>query len=155
MTNKNNNNENKNTHPEANEYLKVSESIPNSFKELLESQKPHLEITEDPLLMDDIDPEKAEFISLCNSTFKSVIELLYKLKSGPGEDMFVATMLIQRVFHFNKNCLENANQNPNLSEIQIEKLASSNAKLKCLIQILSLDDDCDPEDEWMYFKLNN
>ena len=43
----------------------------------------------------------------------------------------------------------------NLSEIQIEKLASSNAKLKCLIQILSLDDDCDPEDEWMYFKLNN
>ena len=155
MTNKNNKNEKKNTHPEANEYLKVSESIPNSFKELLENQKPHLEITEDPLLMDDIDPEKAKFIKLCNSTFKSVIELLYKLKSGPGEDMFVATMLIHRVFHFNKNCLENANENPNLSEIQIQKLASSNAKLKCLIQILSLDDDCDPEDEWMYFKLNN
>ncbi len=108
MTNKKNNNENKNTHPEANEDLKVSESIPDSFKELLDCQQPHLEITEDPLLIDDIDPEKAKFISLCNSTFKSVIELLYKLKSGPGEDMFIATMLIHRVFHFNKNCLENA-----------------------------------------------
>ena len=155
MTNKNNNNENKNTHPEANEYLKVSESIPNSFKELLESQKPHLEITEDPLLMDDIDPEKAEFISLCNSTFKSVIELLYKLKSGPGEDMFVATMLIHRVFHFNKNCLENAKENPNLSEIQIQQLASSNAKLKCLIQILSPEDEDPDEDEWIKFNTIN
>ena len=66
MTNKKNNNENKNTHPEANEDLKVSESIPDSFKELLDRQQPHLEITEDPLLIDDIDPEKAEFISLCN-----------------------------------------------------------------------------------------
>ena len=63
-------------------------------------------------------------------------------------------MLIHRVFHFNKNCLENANENPNLSEIQIQKLASSNAKLKCLIQILSIEDDCDPEDEWINFKLN-
>ena len=154
MTNKKNNNENKNTHPEANEDLKVSESIPNSFKELLDRQQPHLEITEDPLLLDDIDPEKAKFISLCNETFKSVIQLLYKLKSGPGEDMFIATMLIHRVYHFNKNCLENARENPNLSEIQIQKLASSNAKLKCLIQILSIEDDCDPEDEWMNFKLN-
>tara|TARA_B100000131_G_scaffold295147_1_gene311893 strand:- start:45 stop:512 length:468 start_codon:yes stop_codon:yes gene_type:complete len=154
MTNKKNNNENQSTHPEANEDLKVSESIPNSFKELLEVQESHLEITEDPLLIDDIDPEKAKFISLCNSTFKAVIELLYKLKSGPGEDMFVATMLIHRVFHFNKNCLENSNENPNLSEIQIQKLASSNAKLKCLIQILSIEDDCDPEDEWLNFKLN-
>ena len=154
MTNKKNNNENKKTHPEANEDLKVSESIPDSFKELLDRQQPHLEITEDPLLMDDIDPEKAKFIKLCNSTFKSVIELLYKLKSGPGEDMFIATMLIHRVFHFNKNCLENAGENPNLSEIQIQKLASSNAKLKCLIQILSIEDDCDPEDEWINFKLN-
>ena len=68
--------------------------------------------------------------------------------------MFIATMLIHRVFHFNKNCLENAGENPNLSEIQIQKLASSNAKLKCLIQILSIEDDCDPEDEWMNFKLN-
>ena len=50
--------------------------------------------------------------------------------------------------------LENANENPNLSAIQIQKLASSNAKLKCLIQILSIEDDCDPEDEWMNFKLN-
>ena len=51
MTNKKNNNENKNTHPEANEDLKVSESIPDSFKELLDRQQPHLEITEDQLLI--------------------------------------------------------------------------------------------------------
>ena len=155
MTNKKNNNENKNTHPEANEDLKVSESIPNSFKELLDGQKPHLEITEDPLLMDDIDPEKAKFISLCNETFKSVIQLLYKLKSGPGEDMFIATMLIHRVYHFNKNCLENAKENPNLSEIQIQQLASSNAKLKCLIQILSPEDEDPDEDEWVKFNTIN
>ena len=155
MTNKKNNNENKKTHPEANEDLKVSESIPDSFKELLDRQQPHLEITEDPLLLDDIDPEKAKFVSLCNSTFKSVIELLYKLKSGPGEDMFIATMLIHRVYHFNKNCLENAKENPNLSEIQIQQLASSNAKLKCLIQILSPEDEDPDEDEWIKFNTIN
>ena len=155
MTNKKNNNENKNTHPEANEDLKVSESIPDSFKELLDRQQPHLEITEDPLLIDDIDPEKAKFISLCNETFKSVIQLLYKLKSGPGEDMFIATMLIHRVYHFNKNCLENAKENPNLSEIQIQQLASSNAKLKCLIQILSPEDEDPDEDELIKFNTIN
>ena len=47
MTNKKNNNENKNTHPEANEDLKVSESIPNSFKELLERQKTDFGLIED------------------------------------------------------------------------------------------------------------
>ena len=155
MTNNKNNDEIKSTHPEAFEDIKVSKSVPNSYKELLELQEPDFKLIEEPLLRDDMDPEKAKFISLCNRTFKTVAELLFKLKSGPGEDMFIATMLIHRVYHFNKNCLENANENPNLSEIQIQKLASSNAKLKCLIQILSLDDDCDPEDEWMYFKLNN
>ena len=131
MTNNKNNDEIKNTHPEAFEDIKVSDSVPNSYKELLELQKFDLEIIEEPILRDDVDPEKAKFISLCNKTFKSVIQLLYKLKSGPGEDMFIATMLIHRVYHFNKNCLENAKENPNLSEIQIQQLASSNAKLKC------------------------
>ena len=102
-----------------------------------------------------MDPEKATFISLCNETFKSVIQLLYKLKSGPGEDMFIATMLIHRVYHFNKNCLENAKENPNLSEIQIQQLASSNAKLKCLIQILSPEDEDPDEDEWIKFNTIN
>ena len=96
-------------------------------------------------------PEKEKFISLCNRTFKTVAELLFKLKSGPGEDMFIATMLIHRVYHFNKNCLENSNENPNLSEIQIQQLASSNAKLKCLIQILSHEDEDPDEDEWIKF----
>ena len=155
MTNNKNNDEIKNTHPEAFEDIKVSDSVPNSYKELLELQKFDLEIIEEPILRDDVDPEKAKFISLCNSTFKSVIELLYKLKSGPGEDMFIATMLIHRVYHFNKNCLENAKENPNLSEIQIQQLASSNAKLKCLIQILSPEDEDPDEDEWIKFNTIN
>ena len=50
--------------------------------------------------------------------------------------------------------LTNMLEELNLSEIQIQQLASSNAKLKCLIQILSIEDDCDPEDEWINFKLN-
>jgi len=155
MTNNKNNDEIKNTHPEAFEDIKVSDSVPNSYKELLELQKFDLEIIEEPILRDDVDPEKAKFISLCNKTFKSVIQLLYKLKSGPGEDMFIATMLIHRVYHFNKNCLENAKENPNLSEIQIQQLASSNAKLKCLIQILSPEDEDPDEDEWIKFNTIN
>ena len=151
MTNKKNNDEIKSTHPEAFEDIKVSDSVPNSYKELLEIQNPDLELIEEPIHRDVIDPEKAKFISLCNRTFKSVAELLFKLKSGPGEDMFIATMLIHRVYHFNKNCLENAKENPNLSEIQIQQLASSNAKLKCLIQILSPEDEDPDEDEWIKF----
>ena len=148
MTNKNNTNENTNTHPEANEDLKVSESIPNSFKELLERQKTDFGLIEEPLLLKSIDPEKAEFVSLCNETFKSVAQLLYKLKSGPGEDMFIATMLIQRVYLFNKKCLENAKENQNLSENQLQKLTQSNTKLNCLIQILSADDEDSDETEF-------
>ena len=155
MTNNKNNDEIKNTHPEAFEDIKVSDSVPNSYKELLELQKFDLEIIEEPILRDDVDPEKVKFISLCNETFKSVIQLLYKLKSGPGEDMFIATMLIHRVYHFNKNCLENAKENPNLSEIQIQQLASNNAKLKCLIQILSPEDEDPDEDEWIKFNTIN
>ena len=155
MTNNKNNDEIKSTHPEAFEDIKVSDSVPNSYKELLELQKFDLEIIEEPILRDDVDPEKTKFISLCNKTFKSVIQLLYKLKSGPGEDMFIATMLIHRVYHFNKNCLENAKENPNLSEIQIQQLASSNAKLKCLIQILSPEDEDPDEDEWIKFNTIN
>ena len=155
MKNKKENDEIKSTHPEAFEDIKVSDSVPNSYKELLELQKFDLEIIEEPFLRDDVDPEKAKFISLCNETFKSVIQLLYKLKSGPGEDMFIATMLIHRVYHFNKNCLENAKENPNLSEIQIQQLASSNAKLKCLIQILSPEDEDPDEDEWIKFNTIN
>ena len=155
MTNNKNNDEIKSTHPEAFEDIKVSDSVPNSYKELLELQKFALEIIEEPILRDDVDPEKAKFISLCNKTFKSVIQLLYKLKSGPGEDIFIATMLIHRVYHFNKNCLENAKETPNLSEIQIQQLASSNAKLKCLIQILSPEDEDPDEDEWIKFNTIN
>ena len=50
MTNNKNNDEIKNTHPEAFEDIKVSDSVPNSYKELLELQKPNLEIIEDPIL---------------------------------------------------------------------------------------------------------
>ena len=155
MTNNKNNDEIKSTHPEAFEDIKVSDSVPNSYKELLELQKPKIVSIDDLVREGKIDPEKAKFISLCNETFKSVIQLLYKLKSGPGEDMFIATMLIHRVYHFNKNCLENAKENPNLSEIQIQQLASSNAKLKCLIQILSPEDEDPDEDEWIKFNTIN
>ena len=62
--------------------------------------------------------------------------------------MFIATMLIQRVYHFNKNCLENSKENPNLTELQVQELASRNAKLKCLIQILSSDDEGSDENEF-------
>ena len=148
MKNRKENDEIKSTHPEAFEDIKVSKSVPNSYKELLELQEPDFKLMEEPLLRDDIDPEKAKFISLCNGTFKSVIELLYKLKSGPGEDMFIATMLIQRVYHFNKNCLENSKENPDLTELQVQELASRNAKLKCLIQILSFDDEGSDENEF-------
>ena len=61
----------------------------------------------------------------------------------------------RRIHHFNKNCLENAKENPNLSEIQIQQLASSNAKLKCLIQILSPEDEDPDEDEWIKFNTIN
>ena len=147
MTNNKNNDEIKSNHPEAFEDIKVSDSVPNSYKELLELQKTELELFEEKPLMDHIDPEKAKFISLCNETFKSVAEVLYKLKSGPGEDMFIATMLIHRVYNFNRNCLKNAKENNNLSETQLQKLASSNAKLNCLIQILNAEDEDSDENE--------
>ena len=42
MTNNKNNDEIKSTHPEAVEDIKVSDSVPNSYKELLELQKPKI-----------------------------------------------------------------------------------------------------------------
>ena len=155
MTNNKNNDEIKNTHPEAFEDIKVSDSVPNSYKELLELQKPKIESIDDLVSEGKIDPEKAKFLKLCTETFQSVLDLLNKLKSSPGQDIFIATMLIHRVYHFNKNCLENAKENPNLSEIQIQQLASSNAKLKCLIQILSPEDEDPDEDEWIKFNTIN
>ena len=49
MTNNKNNDEIKSTHPEAFEDIKVSDSVPNSYKELLEIQNPNLELIEEPI----------------------------------------------------------------------------------------------------------
>ena len=51
--------------------------------------------------------------------------------------------------------LTNMLEELNLSEIQIQQLASSNAKLKCLIQILSPEDEDPDEDEWIKFNTIN
>ena len=65
MTNNKNNDEIKSTHPEAFEDIKVSDSVPNSYKELLELQKPKIESIDDLVSEGKIDPEKAKFLNLC------------------------------------------------------------------------------------------
>ena len=80
MTNNKNNDEIKSTHPEAFEDIKVSDSVPNSYKELLELQKPKIESIDDLVSEGKIDPEKAKFLKLCTETFQSVLDLLNKLK---------------------------------------------------------------------------
>ena len=107
MTNNKNNDEIKSTHPEAFEDIKVSDSVPNSYKELLELQKPKIESIDDLVSEGKIDPEKAKFLKLCTETFQSVLDLLNKLKSSPGQDIFIATMLIQRVYLFNSSIRNN------------------------------------------------
>ena len=108
MTNNKNNDEIKSTHPEAFENIKVSDAVPNSYKELLELQKPKILSIDDLVSEGKINPEKANFLKLCTETFQSVLDLLNKLKSSPGQDLFIATMLIQRVYLFNKTYLEKA-----------------------------------------------
>ena len=102
MTNNKNNDEIKSTHPEAFEDIKVSDSVPNSYKELLELQKPKIVSIDDLVSEGKIDLKKANYLKLCTETFQSVLDLLNKLKSSPGQDIFIATMLIQRVYLFNK-----------------------------------------------------
>ena len=140
MTNNKNNDEIKSTHPEAFEDIKVSDSVPNSYKELLELQKPKIESIDDLVSEGKIDPEKAKFLKLCTETFQSVLDLLNKLKSSPGQDIFIATMLIQRVYFFNKTYLEKAQKNKELSESEFNNLSESNAKLKCIFHMLVPDD---------------
>ena len=141
MKNKKNNDEIKSTHPEAFENIKVSDSVPNSYKELLELQKPKIESIDDLVSEGKIDPEKANFLKLCTETFQSVLDLLNKLKSSPGQDIFIATMLIQRVYFFNKTYLEKAQKNKELSEHEFNNLSESNAKLKCIFHMLVPDDE--------------
>ena len=141
MTNNKNNDEIKSTHPEAFEDIKVSDSVPNSYKELLELQKPKIESIDDLVSEGKIDPEKAKFLKLCTETFQSVLDLLNKLKSSPGQDIFIATMLIQRVYLFNKTYLEKAQKNKELSENEFNNLSESNAKLKCIFHMLVPDDE--------------
>ena len=141
MTNKKNNDEIKSTHPEAFEDITVSDSVPNSYKELLELQKPKIESIDDLVSEGKIDPEKANFLKLCTETFQSVLDLLNKLKSSPGQDIFIATMLIQRVYLFNKTYLEKAQKNKELSENEFNNLSESNAKLKCIFHMLVPDDE--------------
>ena len=100
MKNKKNNDEIKSTHPEAFEDIKVSDSVPNSYKELLELQKPKIVSIDDLVSEGKIDREKANFLKLCTETFQSVLDLLNKLKSSPGQDIFIATMLIQRAVSY-------------------------------------------------------
>ena len=140
MTNNKNNDEIKSTHPEAFEDIKVSDSVPNSYKELLELQKPKIESIDDLVSEGKIDPEKANFLKLCTETFQSVLDLLNKLKSSPGQDIFIATMLIQRVYLFNKTYLEKAQKNKELSEHEFNNLSESNAKLKCIFHMLVPED---------------
>ena len=140
MTNNKNNDEIKSTHPEAFEDIKVSDSVPNSYKELLELQKPKIVSIDDLVSECKIDPEKAKFLKLCTETFQSVLDLLNKLKSSPGQDIFIATMLIQRVYLFNKTYLEKAQKNKELSEHEFNNLSESNAKLKCIFHMLVPDD---------------
>ena len=141
MKNNKNNDEIKSTHPEAFEDIKVSDSVPNSYKELLELQKPKIESIDDLLSEGKIDPKKANFLKLCTATCKSVLDLLNKLKSSPGQDIFIATMLIQRVYLFNKTYLEKAQKNKELSENEFNNLSESNAKLKCIFHMLVPDDE--------------
>ena len=136
MKNNKNNDEIKSTHPEAFEDIKVSDSVPNSYKELLELQKPKIESIDDLVSEGKIDPKKANFLKLCTETFQSVLDLLNKLKSSPGQDIFIATMLIQRVYLFNKTFLEKAQKNKELSEHEFNNLSESNAKLKCIFHML-------------------
>ena len=141
MKNNKNNDEIKSTHPEAFEDIKVSDSVPNTYKELLELQKPKIESIDDLVSEGKIDPEKAKFLKLCTETFQSVLDLLNKLKSSPGQDIFIATMLIQRVYLFNKTYLEKAQKNKELSENEFNNLSESNAKLKCIFHMLVPDDE--------------
>ena len=141
MKNNKNNDEIKSTHPEAFEDIKVSDSVPNTYKELLELQKPKIESIDDLLSEGKIDTKKANFFKLCTETCKSVLDLLNKLKSSPGQDIFVATMLIQRVYLFNKTYLEKAQKNKELSENEFNNLSESNAKLKCIFHMLVPDDE--------------
>ncbi len=141
MTNNKNNDEIKSTHPEAFEDIKVSDSVPNSYKELLELQKPKIESIDDLVSEGKINPEKAKFLKLCTESFQSVLDLLNKLKSSPGQDIFIATMLIQRVYLFNKTYLEKAQKNKELSEHEFNNLSESNAKLKCIFHMLVPDDE--------------
>jgi len=140
MTNNKNNDEIKSTHPEAFEDIKVSDSVPNSYKELLELQKPKIESIDDLVSEGKIDPEKAKFLKLCTETFQSVLDLLNKLKSSPSQDIFIATMLIQRVYLFNKTYLEKAQKNRELSEHEFNNLSESNAKLKFIFHMLVPED---------------
>ena len=141
MKNNKNNDEIKSTHPEAFEDIKVGESVPNTYKELLELQKPKIESIDDLLSEGKIDTKKANFLKLCTKTCKSVLDLLNKLKSSPGQDIFIATMLIQRVYLFNKTYLEKAQKNKELSENEFNNLSESNAKLKCIFHMLVPDDE--------------
>ena len=140
MKNNKNNDEIKSTHPEAFEDIKVSDSVPNTYKELLELQKPKIESIDDLLSEGKIDPKKANFLKLCTETCKSVLDLLNKLKSSPGQDIFIATMLIQRVYLFNKTYLEKAQKNKELSEHEFSNLSERNAKLKCIFHMLVPED---------------
>ena len=74
MTNNKNNDEIKSTHPEAFEDIKVSDSVPNSYKELLELQKPKIESIDDLVSEGKIDPEKAKFLKDKLADFQIILD---------------------------------------------------------------------------------
>ena len=74
MTNNKNNDEIKSTHPEAFEDIKVSDSVPNSYKELLELQKPKIESIDDLVNEGKIDPEKAKFLKNQLADFQIILD---------------------------------------------------------------------------------
>ena len=65
-------------------------------------------------------------------------QILTKITAKPSK--FIATMLIQRVYLFNKTYLEKAQKNKELSEHEFNNLSESNAKLKCIFHMLVPED---------------
>ena len=138
-----NQDEEKSNHPEMNEdYIEVSDDVPNTVEELIDRQdRFRIDFVEEEEIEDDefrsqIIQKSEEKMSKIS---KEILKILHKNNSGLNEDIALSMVLLRRIKDFHEFLLKRMNlENKHQSEL-IEKISKDCAKFEMILKILEKD----------------
>ena len=135
-----NQDEEKSNHPEMNEdYIEVSDDVPNTVEELIDRQDrfridfvEEEEIEQDDLRWQVIerDEEKMSKIS------KEILKILHKNNAGPNEDLKLSILLLNRIKRFQEFLRKKMEIEDDIQKELLINISEDIMKLKLILKLL-------------------